>query len=166
MIIIGIVGWKNSGKTKLVQEMIKYFNSINYKIATIKHAHHDFEIDKEDTDSYLHRKAGAKEVIISSSKRWAKIVELYGSKEKRLDQLISQFENIDIVIVEGFKNEGHKKIEVIRNYKKNNKTLFNELKNVIGIVSNENIETNIPIFKDYEFKKIGKFILSEFNIKD
>ena len=76
--------------------------SINYKIATIKHAHHDFEIDKEDTDSYLHRKAGAKEVIISSSKRWAKIVELYGSKEKQLDQLISQFENIEIVIVEGF----------------------------------------------------------------
>ena len=73
MIVIGIVGWKNSGKTRLVQELIKYFVTKKLKVGTIKHAHHNFDIDKQDTDSFLHRKAGAKEVLISSAKRWAKI---------------------------------------------------------------------------------------------
>ena len=76
MLICGIVGWKNSGKTYFAQKLINYFNSKNLKVASIKHAHHEFNIDKPGTDSYLHRQAGSQEVVVSSSRRWAKIVEL------------------------------------------------------------------------------------------
>ena len=80
MLVIGIVGWKNSGKTRLMQKMIKYFSKKNFIVATIKHAHHNFDIDHKGTDSYLHRKSGANEIIISSSRRWAKIEEINVNK--------------------------------------------------------------------------------------
>ena len=84
MIVIGIVGWKNSGKTRLIREMIDYFNTKKLIVGTIKHAHHNFNIDKIGTDSFIHRKAGAQEVLISSSKRWAKIDERIKLKELSL----------------------------------------------------------------------------------
>ena len=112
MIIIGIVGWKNSGKTRLMQGLIKYFSKKNFKVAAIKHAHHNFDIDREGTDSFLHRKSGAQEVLISSSKRWAKIDERNELKEMKLSSLIKKIERADIVFVEGFKNENHNKIEI------------------------------------------------------
>ena len=87
MKICGIVGWKNSGKTRLMQGLIKYFSSKNLFVGTIKHAHRNFEIDHEGSDSFLHRKAGANEVIISSSKRWAKIDERAKSDELSLEML-------------------------------------------------------------------------------
>ena len=85
MILCGIVGWKNSGKTFLAQKLINYFSKKNFVVASIKHAHHNFEIDQPNTDSFLHRKAGSQQVIISSSKRWAKIEELNNSNEKKLE---------------------------------------------------------------------------------
>ena len=114
MIVIGIVGLKNSGKTYLAQKLIKYFSSKNLQVASIKHAHHNFEIDKPNTDSFLHRKAGANQVLISSKKRYAKIYEINNEKEKTLNELLNELESPDIVIVEGFKNEHHKKIEIIK----------------------------------------------------
>tara|TARA_Y100000590_G_C15403040_1_gene894602 strand:- start:99 stop:590 length:492 start_codon:yes stop_codon:yes gene_type:complete len=163
MIIIGIVGWKNSGKTRLMQGLIKYFSKKNFKVATIKHAHHNFDIDKEGTDSFLHRKSGAQEVLISSSKRWAKIDERNELKEMKLSSLIKKIERADIVFVEGFKNENHNKIEVLRKSNLNKKSLNKSLKNVIGIVSDEKIKTKLPIFKSKDFKKIYDFILLNVN---
>ena len=161
MIVIGIVGWKSSGKTRLMQEMVKYFSSKNLVVGTIKHAHHNFDIDHEGTDSFYHRKAGAKEVIISSSVRWVKIDERMELKELNLKDLISKIERADIVLVEGFKNENHKKIEVIRKIDPYQKPLFSHVKNIIAVVSNEKIDTNLPVFKDNDFNTIGKFILSQ-----
>ena len=160
MKIIGIVGWKNSGKTRLMQGMIKYFSSKNLLVGTIKHASCNFEIDREGTDSFLHRKAGAEEVIISSSKRWAKIDERVKSDELSLENLIKKIERADIVLVEGFKKENHKKIEVIREKNSKNEPLFNSLNNVIAIVSDKKQNTNLPIFDFNDFEKIGEFILS------
>ena len=114
MLICGIVGWKNSGKTYFVQKLINYFNSKNLKVASIKHAHHEFNIDKPGTDSYLHRQAGSQEVIVSSSKRWVKINELRNTEEKNLNDLLLELDSPDIVIVEGFKNESHPKIEIVK----------------------------------------------------
>ena len=88
MIQCGIVGWKNSGKTYLVQRLIEWFSKKNLVVASIKHAHHDFDIDKPGTDSYLHRQAGSQQIIVSSSKRWTKIVELKDSSEKNLYELL------------------------------------------------------------------------------
>ena len=99
MIQCGIVGWKNSGKTYLAQKLINYYTNKNYKVAAIKHAHHDFDIDKEGTDSFLLREAGAEQVIISSAKRWAKITELKNKEEMLLDKLILELESPDILII-------------------------------------------------------------------
>ena len=82
MLVCGIIGWKNSGKTYFAQKLITFFNSKNLKVASIKHAHHEFNIDKPGTDSYLHRQSGSQEVIVSSSKRWVKINELGNRQEK------------------------------------------------------------------------------------
>ena len=76
MMIVGVVGIKNSGKTFFSQKLIEYYTSIKLKVASIKHAHHDFDIDKPGTDSFLHRKSGSTEIIVSSSKRWAKMTHI------------------------------------------------------------------------------------------
>ena len=101
MIQCGIVGWKNSGKTFLANKLIEYFSKKNLIVASIKHAHHDFNIDKPGTDSYLHRQAGSQQIIVSSSKRWAKIVELKYRSEKKLYELVKELDSPDIVIIEG-----------------------------------------------------------------
>ena len=98
MKIVGIVGWKDSGKTTIATKIINKLSSNNFRVASIKHAHHEFDIDHENTDSFKHRLAGASQVIVSSSKRWVKISELNNSKEKTLDELINQLSEIDIVI--------------------------------------------------------------------
>ena len=128
MKIIGLVGWKNSGKTYYAQEIIKKLCKKGFLVSSIKHAHHDFDIDKPTTDSFLHRKAGSQQVIISSSKRWVKITELENHKEKNLNELINQLSKTDIVIVEGFKKENHPKIELIKEGTKN--YLFNNWTNI------------------------------------
>ena len=149
MKIVGIVGWKNSGKTYIAQKIISNLNSRNVKVASVKHAHHNFDIDHPETDSYLHRKSGSQEVIISSSKRWAKISELQNKQEKKLNDLIKELEKPDIVIVEGYKYENHPKIEIIRDFEDKSKFLFKKIKNVIAIIS----DTKISNFDNIQFKK-------------
>ena len=161
MLICGIIGWKNSGKTYFAQKLINYFNSKNLKVASIKHAHHEFNIDKPGTDSYLHRQAGSQEVIVSSSKRWVKINELRNTEEKNLNDLLSELNSPDIVIVEGFKNENHSKIEIINNNSEPSTYLFPHLNNVIGIVSDSKIVTSINQFKKNEINIIANYILKK-----
>jgi molybdopterin-guanine dinucleotide biosynthesis protein B len=157
MKVIGIIGWKNSGKTFFAQRIIKKLTQKGINVASIKRADHNFDIDTPNTDSYLHRKAGSKQVIVSSSKRWAKITELDNKKEKRLEELLKELDNTDIVIVEGFKKELHKKIEIINQLNEN--YLFNEIENVIAVVSNSKLNTNLPLFKKNEIDLIVNFIL-------
>jgi len=159
MKIIGIVGWKNSGKTYFVSNIIKKLKLKNYRVASIKHAHHEFDIDHKNTDSYIHREAGSSQVIVSSSKRWVKITELNNSKEQTLSDLINQLSDTDIVVVEGFKNEAHPKIEIITNG--NNKYLFNQISNIKAIISEVQIDTNLKQFKKNEIDNIVNFILEE-----
>jgi molybdopterin-guanine dinucleotide biosynthesis protein B len=159
MNICGIVGWKNSGKTFFAQKLISYFTNKKFNVASIKHAHHDFDIDKPETDSFLHRQAGSRQVIISSSKRWAKITELNKANEKTLYELIDELNRPDIIIVEGFKNEKHAKIEIIKDDSDPSTYLFPHLKNVIGIVADFKIETSIKQFKKNEIALIAGYIL-------
>ena len=159
MIQCGIVGWKNSGKTVFAQRLIEYFSNKNLVVASIKHAHHNLEIDKPGTDSYLHRQAGSQQIIVSSSKRWTKIVELNGRSEKKLDELLRELNSPDIVIIEGFKDSPHPKIEIIKEDSDN--YLFLKLKNIIGIVCDKQINTTLPQFKRKEIDKIAEFILTK-----
>ena len=156
--VIGIFGWKDVGKTHFATGIIKLLVSKGYKVGSIKHAHHDFDIDQPGTDSFKHRKAGASQVIISSSRRWAKIFENINEKEKNLEELIGEFQNVDIVVVEGFKKENHPKIEIIE---KNSQSINKEIKNVIAIVSDEITNTNIPVFKKNDIESLVEFIIKK-----
>ncbi len=114
MRIIGLAGWSGSGKTTLVTKVIPVLVKRGLKIATVKHAHHDFDTDQPGKDSWLHRQAGASEVAIVSSRRWAIVHELSGEAEPPLADMLGKLSPVDLVIVEGFKRHAHPKLEVYR----------------------------------------------------
>lgn len=112
--IFGITGWKNSGKTTLVTALVTEFVSRGYKVSTIKHAHHAFDMDTPGKDSHRHRTAGASQVLVASATRWALMHELRGERAPTLDELLAHIAPCDLVLVEGFKRDRHPKIEVVR----------------------------------------------------
>ena len=112
--VIGITGWSGSGKTALVVRLIPELRARGYRVATVKHAHHAFDIDTPGKDSFEHRAAGASEVAISSARRWAIMHENGDDAEPALDDLLARMSPADIVLVEGFKDDTHAKIEVHR----------------------------------------------------
>jgi molybdopterin-guanine dinucleotide biosynthesis protein B len=115
MKVLGIAGWSGAGKTTLVVKLIAAFAARGLRVATVKHAHHDFDIDQPGKDSFVHRKAGAAEVIVSSARRFALIHELAeGEAEMSLPALLSRLSPCDLVFVEGFKTLAHPKLEVFR----------------------------------------------------
>ena len=114
MKLFGIAGFKNAGKTTLIVELISEFRSRGLRVGTIKHAHHNFDIDHPGKDSFQHREAGAEEVIVASALRWAHIRELRKSSEPDLKELLSHMGDVDIVLVEGYKHGGHPKLELRR----------------------------------------------------
>ena len=156
--IIGITGWKNVGKTYYASLIIKLLVKRGYQVGSIKHAHHDFDIDKPGTDSFKHREAGSNQVIISSSKRWAKITENKNENEKSLDELIQELQNVDVIVVEGFKKDNHPKIEILsKDLKNRNK----ETKNVIAIVSDDFKDTITPVYKENDIENLVEFIIKK-----
>lgn len=112
--VFGVTGWKNSGKTTLMVKLVNYFVGKGLKVGTIKRAHCGFDIDQPGTDSYRHREAGAQEVMIASEKRWAKMHELQDEGEQPLSELLKQFGELDLVLVEGYKGDTHPKIQAVR----------------------------------------------------
>ena len=114
MRIIGLAGWSGSGKTTLVTSVIPVLIKRGLKVATVKHAHHDFDTDQPGKDSWMHRQAGASEVAIVSSRRWAIVHELRGETEPSLAEILAKLAPVDLVIVEGFKRHAHPKLEVFR----------------------------------------------------
>jgi molybdopterin-guanine dinucleotide biosynthesis protein B len=112
--VLGIVGWSGSGKTVLIAKLIPLLMQRGLKVATLKHAHHGFEVDQPGKDSYEHRKAGASEVIVSSARRWVQMHELAGEAEATLAELLRRVSPCDLVLVEGFKTQRHPKVEVFR----------------------------------------------------
>ena len=103
--VFGITGWKNSGKTTLTERLVAEFTRRGFRVSTVKHAHHDFDIDREGADSYRHRLAGAAEVAIVSGRRWALMHELRGEDEPKLDEILARLAPCDLVLVEGYKRE-------------------------------------------------------------
>jgi molybdopterin-guanine dinucleotide biosynthesis adapter protein len=114
MRIFGLAGWSGSGKTTLMAALIPEFVSRGVSVSTIKHAHHAFDIDRPGKDSWRHRAAGARQVMIASANRWALMHELRGMPEPSLDELIRQMGPVDLLLVEGWKHHPHPKIEVYR----------------------------------------------------
>ena len=114
MKVIGLAGWSGSGKTTLVTQLIPALVRRGLKVSTMKHAHHAFDVDKPGKDSYQHREAGATEVMIGSGKRWALMHELRGEAEPDSLSLLRHMSPVDLLIIEGWKKEGHEKIEIHR----------------------------------------------------
>ena len=111
--LLGLIGWSGSGKTHLLTRLLPAFIARGLTVSTIKHAHHGFDLDQPGKDSFEHRKAGAREVLVASSRRWALMHELDGP-EPELAELLAHLSPVDLVLVEGFKASPHPKIEVHR----------------------------------------------------
>ncbi len=114
MKVFGLAGWSGSGKTTLVRALIPALTGRGLGVSTIKHAHHAFDVDQPGKDSYEHRKAGATQVLVASAERWALMHELRGAPEPTTEQLIGLMTPVDLVLIEGFKQEAHDKLEVYR----------------------------------------------------
>ena len=112
--VLGIVGWSGSGKTTLLVKLIPLLVGRGLRIATLKHAHHAFDVDQPGKDSYEHRKAGASEVIVSSARRWVQMHEIGEAQEATLADHLRRLSPCDLVLIEGYKSERHPKLEVFR----------------------------------------------------
>ena len=144
MKVIGLAGWSGAGKTTLLARVIPYFLKQGLRISVIKHAHHSFDVDVPGKDSWVHRQSGASEVLVSSGKRWALMHELRGASEPRLPELLAKLSRVDLVIVEGFKSEPHRKIEVHR-LANGKAMLFPDDPAIAGIATDGAIETALPL---------------------
>lgn len=114
MRVFGLAGWSGSGKTTLMCRLIPALVDRGYRVSTIKHAHHAFDVDQPGKDSYEHRSAGATEVLVGSAARYALMHELRGTPEPELPDLLPRMTQVDFVLVEGFKRAGHPKLEIFR----------------------------------------------------
>jgi molybdopterin-guanine dinucleotide biosynthesis protein B len=112
--LFGIAGWKNSGKTTLLAALVTELTARGYRVSTIKHAHHEFDIDHKGRDSYKHREAGAHETLIVSQRRLALMREMRGDPEPSLPEIVSMLAPCDLVLVEGYKREAIDRLEIVR----------------------------------------------------
>jgi molybdopterin-guanine dinucleotide biosynthesis adapter protein len=145
MRIIGLAGWSGAGKTTLLVKLIPELTRRGLTVSTVKHAHHAFDIDEPGKDSFEHRRAGASEVLVASSRRWALVRELRREDEPGLADLLGRLSRVDLVVVEGFKAERHPKIEVHR--AANGKPfLFGTLPNVVAVAADCAVpEAPVPV---------------------
>lgn len=160
--LFGITGWKNSGKTTLTERLVTELTQRGYRVSTVKHAHHAFEIDTPGTDSFRHRAAGASEVAIVSSTRWALMHELRGEGEPTLDAIIARLEPCDIVLVEGFKAAPHPKIECRRTASKERTPMIGTIPEIAAIAADHAVEeAAVPVFDLDDVAAIATFIVSQ-----
>ncbi len=158
--VLGIAGWSGSGKTTLITKLIPLLASRGVRVATLKHAHHAFDVDTPGKDSYEHRKAGACEVIVSSARRWVQMHEVGDGAEASLAQLLQRLSPCDLVLVEGFKTDRHPKLEVFR--RAVGKTpLHPEDDRIVAIASDENFPgAGIPSVDINDIAAIAEMILA------
>ena len=157
--LIGIAGWKDSGKTTLVTKLVAELTRRGLSVATIKHAHHAFQIDDGETDSARHRRAGASQVAIVSPTRWALVRELNGAPEPKLEEIIAALEPCDLIIVEGYKRAPIPKIEVRRSASLDKRALFEGDARVIAIAADHAIPgVALPVFSLDDIGAMADFI--------
>ena len=163
--LIGVVGWKNSGKTTLVTALIAEFARRGMRIASVKHAHHAFDIDDGDTDSARHRRAGAAQVAIVSSKRWAVVTELGTSPEPAFADVIAALAPADLIIVEGYKSAAIPKIEARRRAAFERTSLADADPYVIALATDHPVENErVPVFALNDVAAIADFIADRLTI--
>jgi molybdopterin-guanine dinucleotide biosynthesis protein B len=160
--VFGITGWKNSGKTTLTEKLVAELTGRGYRVSTVKHAHHDFDIDREGADSYRHRMAGAVEVAVVSGRRWALMHELRDEEEPTLEDILARLAPSDLVLIEGYKRESHAKIETRRLSARDTAPLTAVDQNIRAIAADHPVEAeNVRVFALDDVASIADFIVAE-----
>lgn len=158
MKVFGVTGWKNSGKTGLVERLVSEFISRGLSVSTVKHAHHTFDVDHPGRDSYRHRAAGAKEVLLVSKNRWAIMHELRDEDEPELSEILKKVEKVDLVIIEGFKRDRHPKIEAFRE-ETGTSAIAREDESIVAVAADKSLtDLKIPVFDLNNTSEIADFI--------
>lgn len=165
MNIYGIVGWKNSGKTTLVERLVIEITGRGFTVSTVKHAHHTFDVDHEGKDSHRHRSAGAREVLLASRNRWALMHENRGEPEMPLSEFLKKLAPVDLVLIEGYKRDKHPKVEAHRAETKQG-LLASEDATVKAVAANYTIEgLTVPQFDLDDVSAIASYILREVGLE-
>ena len=161
----GIAGWKNSGKTSLVAALVTNISARGYKVSTIKHAHHAFDLDTPNTDSYKHREAGANEVMLVSTNRWAIQHELRDADEPDFETILEKLSPCDLVLVEGYKKENITKLEII-GPDSEREWLWTTDTNIKAIACDTKLDDcSLPNFHRNDINDIADFILKTCEIE-
>ncbi|HWD21823.1 MAG TPA: molybdopterin-guanine dinucleotide biosynthesis protein B [Burkholderiales bacterium] len=145
MKIFGFAGFSGGGKTTLIEKLVPVFTARELRISVVKHAHHEFDVDRPGKDSHQHREAGCAEVLVSSSRRWALMHELRGAPEPSLDELVARLSPCDLVLVEGFKHHPIPKLEVHRGAAASSGLLFPHDPHVVAIATDRPVATRLPV---------------------
>ncbi|MDI6025982.1 molybdopterin-guanine dinucleotide biosynthesis protein B [Corticibacterium sp. UT-5YL-CI-8] len=164
--VLGITGWKNSGKTTLTERLVTELTRRGWTISTIKHAHHEFDIDKEGTDSFRHRAAGAGEVAIVSGRRWALMHELRQEDEPAMEDILARLAPCDLVLVEGYKREAHAKIETRRLDAKDRMPLTSQDAGIVAVAADHAVLGEaVPVFDLNDIAALANFVESITGLK-
>ena len=154
MRIVGLAGWSGAGKTTLLARILPRLIGRGLRVSTVKHAHHNFDLDLPGKDSHTHRLAGATEVLVSSANRWALMHELRGADEPLLGALLNKLTSVDLVVVEGFKHGGHPKLEVYRESIRK-PLLHPEDPRIFAIVTDAAVSVaTVPLIRSDDFEAI------------
>ncbi len=164
--VFGIVGTSGSGKTTLLEKLIPQLTRHGLSVSTIKHTHHAFDMDKPGKDSFRQREAGAGEVMLASSNRWALLHELRDETEPEIEDLLIHMSPVDLVLVEGFKKHNHPKIEIFRPAH-DRAPLWPEDANILAVASDEKIEVgNRDLLDLNDISAIADYIMKHLNLQE
>lgn len=159
----GIVGYKNAGKTGLMERLVADITGRGFTVSTVKHAHHSFDVDHPGKDSYRHRAAGASQTLLSSGTRWALMSELRGTPEPSLDELLETLNPVDLILIEGYKRDSHPKVEAFRAMPKNPLLATND-PTIKAIATDTPVTATQPQFDLDDTQAIADFILRQVNL--
>lgn len=160
MRIYGVVGWKNAGKTGLMERLVTEITGRGITVSTVKHAHHRFDVDHPGKDSQRHRVAGATEVLLASRNRFALMHELRDEDEPSLAALLTKLAPVDLVLIEGYKRDAHPKVEAHR-AETGNPLIAPEDPTVRAVASDTELSLDRPVFDLNDTSAIADFILTE-----
>ena len=158
MNIFGVTGWKNAGKTGLMERLVAEFCSRGLRVSTLKHAHHSFDVDHPVKDSHRHRTAGASQVLLASTERWALMNEHRGAPEPSLAALLAKLDPVDLVLIEGWKRDKHPKVEAWRT-ETGNQLIAPSDPTILAVASDTTLELDRPVFDLDDTAAVADFIL-------
>ena len=160
MRLYGVVGWKNAGKTGLMERLVSEIAGRGFRVSTVKHAHHTFDVDHPGKDSHRHRVAGATEVLLASRNRFALMHELRDEDEPTLEHLLTKLAPVDLVLIEGYKRDSHPKVEAHR-AETGNPLIAPDDPTIRAVASDTPLALDRPVFDLNDTVAIADFILAE-----